>query len=358
MDEAYRTQKLITCIGNKRKLLPFIEQEVLAIKKRLGRDKLSFFDGFSGSGAVARMFKAHADMLYVNDLEDYSRVCNECFLASPNAGKQKEIEETIRWLNEWSLTPKRPRGFIEELYAPADDAHVKPGERVFYTNENAKIIDNVRRKIDGLSDPKFYLAPLLVKASIHCNTSGVFKGFHKKNGIGHFGGKGENALSRIKGRIVLEPPVFSEHQCYPVILQGDVNLTVEGVLDVDVAYYDPPYNQHPYGSNYFMLNLIANYKRPDVKGVSGIPNDWNRSAYNKRTAVGALEDLIAKTRAKFILLSYNNEGIIPEREVRLILERYGSLELRTMDYETYRGSRNLRNRSLQVKELLWVLETK
>ncbi|WP_436404851.1 DNA adenine methylase [Campylobacter jejuni] len=31
----------------------------------------------------------------------------------------------------------------------------------------------------------------------------------------------------------------------------------------DVVYLDPPYNQHPYSSNYFMLNLIANYKKPE-----------------------------------------------------------------------------------------------
>ena len=40
---------------------------------------------------------------------------------------------------------------------------------------------------------------------------------------------------------------------------------------VDIAYLDPPYNQHPYGSNYFMLNLIASYKKPsqisNSKGV-------------------------------------------------------------------------------------------
>jgi adenine-specific DNA-methyltransferase len=356
MDETYRSQQLITCIGNKRKLINFIEEAVVDVKKRLGVEKPSFFDGFSGSGVVARMLKTHASLLVVNDLEDYSRVCNEGFLLDPFPIESVEVRHDIQWLNKNALE-EQPRGFIEELYAPADDNDIKPGERVFYTNENAKIIDNIRRMINSLPTRSYYccLAALLVKASIHCNTSGVFKGFHKHNGVGHFGGKGENALKRIKGRIVLEPPTFSSTPCKVEILQGDVNEAAE-LVEVDVAYYDPPYNQHPYGSNYFMLNLIASYKRPDVGGVSGIPTDWNRSAYNRSTAADALDDLVSKTKAKFVLLSYNNEGLVPEAQLRSILERYGSVEVRSKLYETYRGSRNLRNRSLKVEELLWVLK--
>lgn len=125
-----------------------------------------------------------------------------------------------------------------------------------------------------------------------------------------------------------------------------------------MVYYDPPYNQHPYGSNYFMLNIINNGKEQEIQdGVSGIAKDWHKSAYNKRkVAEDAMGNLLRDTRAKFIAISYNDEGIIPIESFKQILSRYGRWELMEQDYNTYRGSRNLRDRSIKVKELLWILE--
>lgn len=356
---------LITYIGNKRRLLPFLYKSFLKVRQKIGKKKLIILDGFSGSGSVARVLKAFAKDLYVNDLEDYAETLNKAYLANVSDINIKELEGYIDWLNKHKLDLKtKTPGFIEKHYAPKDDNNVKNRERVFYTNKNAKIIDNVRKLIDK-DIPKKYqtlvLASLLVEASIHTNTSGVFKGFHKKNGIGHFGGKGENALSRIKREIVLDTPIFSEFEAAIHVYKKDVNkLVKDKKLPVfDLVYYDPPYNQHPYGSNYFMLNLINNYNSATKiqTGVSGISKDWNRSAYNKRQeAEKAMDELLKNTRARFIAISYNDEGIIPIKVFKKILSKHGTFELMEQDYNTYRGSRNLRNRSIKVKELLWILE--
>lgn len=100
----------------------------------------------------------------------------------------------------------------------------------------------------------------------------------------------------------------------------DINELVRSpeIPEFDLAYFDPPYNQHPYGSNYFMLNILANGTRgvPIQDGVSGIAKDWNRSEYNRRQhAEKAMDDLIENTPAKYILISYNNEGIIPIKKI-------------------------------------------
>ena len=201
---------------------------------------------------------------------------------------------------------------------------------------------------------------LTLKASIHTNTSGVFKGFYKSSETkkGQFGGNGKNALERIMGEISLENIVLSNYNCKSIVYQKDTNELVKELNDIDVAYYDPPYNQHPYGSNYHMLNTIVNYKEPDeTSKVSGIPTDWNKSNYNKRdSAIESLNQLIKHTNAKYILLSYNNEGLITPDEIRNILSNYGSVTLKEQNYNTFRGSRNLKNRNLKVKELLWVLK--
>jgi len=363
----YFNTQIITCIGNKRALLPFINQGVELVKKRLSKSKLITFDGFAGSGIVSRLLKYHSSQLWINDLENYSEIINNCYLSNKSEVDTSFIETTVQWLNDNKLSYNNRIGFIEKNYAPADDDNIQLGERVFYTNKNAKIIDGLKNLINKKIDRKdrhFFLASLIVESSIHTNTSGVFKGFHKKNGIGCFGGNGENALRRIKKEICLEMPIFSEIESEVYVKKADINELVKSheiPKEFDLAYYDPPYNQHPYGSNYFMLNIIANEaNEADIQdGISGIAKNWHRSAYNKKgKAEFAMDELIANTPAKYILISYNNEGIIPIDSFKRILKKYGDFDLMTQEYNTYRGSRNLRQRNNKVQELLWILEKK
>ncbi len=359
----YFGSHLITYIGNKRRLIPFLYQGFSMVRNRIGKKKLVILDGFVGSGASARLLKAFASEIHTNDLEDYSETVNRAYLTNKSEIDLGELKKYIGWLNKNKLNTKsRQPGFIESNYAPKDDNNIQEGERVFYTNTNARIIDNVRRLIDQIPEPyrNLCLASLLVKASVHNNTSGVFKGFHKRNGIGHFGGQGENALSRIKQEISLDTPVFSEFECSVVVHKKDTNQLVKDseLPTFDLVYYDPPYNQHPYGSNYFMLNIITAGKGREIQnGVSGIAKNWNRSAYNKRSvAEDAMDELIKNTKARFVAISYNDEGIIPMGSFKQILSKYGTWELMEQNYNTYRGSRNLRDRDIRVKELLWILE--
>lgn len=359
----YYTKNLITYLGNKRALLPFLNSGIQNVKKRLGKNKIIALDGFAGSGVVSRLLKHHSHILYVNDIERYSYILNKCYLANKGDVDLEEIKQQIDRMNSLQVS-ELLEGFITKNYAPQDDDNIKENERVFYTHENAMRIDTIKKYIFEnyhQNCQQFYLAPLLVQASIHTNTSGVFKGFHKKNGIGHFGGKNENCLERIKGKIKLEYPILSENECEVHISQMDINTFIKKTLkeECDLVYYDPPYNQHPYGSNYFMLNIIAN-SGEDFKiqnGVSGISAEWYKSPYNKKdSAITALDDLIHYTNSKFILMSYNNEGIIPFNIFKDTLGRYGKVSLLEQDYHTYRGCRNLKNRSNKVKELLWILE--
>jgi adenine-specific DNA-methyltransferase len=361
----YLGEQLITYIGNKRKLLDFIIEPVLILKGVLGKKKLSILDGFAGSGAVSRMFKQHCTVLHSNDLEPYARIIGECYLANRTDVASLEISEAIADLNSKRERHDLGVGFIEEMYAPNYDNAIADGERVFYTNQNAKIIDNMRRTIDDYprNIRPFLLAPLLHKASVHANTSGVFKGFYKNSSTkrGQFGGNAVNCLSRITKEIELPEPVFSNFDCEYHMHQRDTNeLVKDKDIAVDIAYFDPPYNQHPYGSNYFMLNIIESYERPcldKISEVSGIPNNWNKSAYNKKEqARQSFIDLIRDTQASFILVSYSNDGILSEDELHAIFSTFGHVEVIRKSYTTFRASRNLGNRSKTVSELLFVIK--
>ena len=377
--------QLITYIGNKRALLDFIGCGVGEVQKRLGRQKLSCLDLFAGSGIVSRYLKQYASAITVNDLENYSCIINRCYLSnkskidlekltSLHANLCKKIDRKLALL-EKSEGGYKAAGFISELYAPADENQIEKGERCFYTPYNAAYLDLARQLIEKevpaeLRD--FFIAPLLSEASIHANTAGIFKGFYKnsKTGKGQFGGNGRNALSRIRGKIALPFPVFSDYNCKSRVFSCDANTlvqdpalyeknyTTDGLFDL--AYFDPPYNQHPYGSNYFMLNLIADYKRPDadnISRVSGIPRDWNRSDYNKKRKVAEVfVELVRNVRARYVLVSFNSEGFIPRDEMIELLSSCGKVEVLEADYNAFRGSRNLSGREIHVKEFLFLVE--
>jgi len=358
----YLSKQLITYIGSKRALLNFIGQGVSFVKERLAKEKLNIFDVFSGSGVTARYFKQYSKKLFVNDLEDYSRVTNRCYLTNRYELDEKILKEIYNDLLSKLSDGYRLKGFISDMYSPVSDTVIEHGERVFYTTSNALYLDTVRQLIDNIDDSyqDYFLAPLLSEASIHANTSGVFKGFYKnkESGIGQFGGNNKDALLRILGNIELKYPVFSKYECEVEIFQGDSNTVVIDKPEVDLAYLDPPYNQHPYGSNYFMLNLLVNYTKPEnISPVSGIPVDWNRSNFNKkREAYNSFKELVENINAKYLLVSFNSDGYIKLEEMIELLERVGRVQVLETKYNTFRGSRNLKARDIHVKEYLYLVE--
>ena len=361
-DPEYLSRQLITYIGNKRSLLTSIGLAVEQVKKTLKKDQLRVFDVFSGSGVVSRFLKAHASLVVSNDIEDYAATISRCYLRNKSTVDLKALSEIVDDLNHRVTDESSFSGFIEELYSPRNESRITKEDRVFYTKSNARRLDNYRRLIDETPSEfhNLLLGPLLSRASIHANTAGVFKGFYKDRStkIGQFGGSGSDALSRITGEIKLECPVLSRFECDYLVLQEDANTAAPQVKSLDLAYIDPPYNQHPYGSNYFMLNLLVRYTRPsDISRVSGIPTDWLRSGYNVRAkSLSLLKDLVSTIDASFLLISFNNEGFISPREMRATLDELGEVTVLETKYNAFRGSRNFNNRSIHVTEQLFLVE--
>jgi len=379
LNDAFVYQTMLTCIGNKRKLVGRIYSIIAQIRASLGRP-LAIVDGFAGSTVVSRALLPLCRVLYANDLEHYSYLMARCFLVTPSLELQGVILDHIRTMNHIAEHGPFVEGRICAQYAPRVTAAVQNGERCFYTRENALIIDTLCAYLRGLGELRPYcLAPLLTRASIHTNTAGVFKGFYKKDGVGHFGGSGENALGRIMAPIRLDVPLWADEQEVHCT-QMDVHELIAGLPEVDVMYLDPPYNQHPYGSNYFMLNVIAEEAAHaeretnevpvtnevpmhaahamQLSAVSGIPVGWNKSRYNSREAVVAMRELIESglRKARYLLISYNNEGIITAEQWEELLRGY-QVSVHEVPYDTYRGSRNLKERALKVVERMYLVWT-
>jgi adenine-specific DNA-methyltransferase len=382
--QSYINQTMLTCIGNKRRLVHHISRIMEDVKRILGKRKLTTVDGFSGSAVVGRALSYSSEMIYSNDMEYYAYLISKCSLETPTSEQQERVRNHIRRMNEISdevfRNPiKFQEGIIAKHYAPKETENIQDGERCFYTRENALIIDTLRSYIFSLNEEDIFaylMVPLLCKSSIHTNTSGVFRGFHKKNGIGCFGGAGGKSLGRIKGQIKLDMPVWrwnsrtsGEAQSAETRFQAHCsNMNFNELIkmlpgDIDLIYPDPPYNQHSHGANYFMLNLIASDDKQnekaltDVSPISGVPKFWKRSDYYyKQSALKAMKEVIEMglSKSKFLLISYNDEGFIGEEEWTSLFT-----DLDTKKYEiehgTFGGCRNFKNRNAKVTEILFLV---
>lgn len=381
----YLTEQIIAYIGNKRKLLPLIYKAI----ENAGispDEKISFFDVFSGSGVVSRFAKFLGFEVYANDWEYYAYVLNRGFLDVNESeiakifGSQAEFERLLKEINSLAL-PDEKNQYIAKYYAPkefdVEQADYKT-ERLFYTRENALAIDKIRNWLESdkfktkfekseVREKAFYLllANLLYESATHTNTSGVFKAFHKE-----FGGHGKDALSRIMKKIELHTPVLIDSNSPIHVFQENANELARKIKGIDIAYLDPPYNQHQYGSNYHMLNTIAKWDKIPApldlnsKGVlkkkAAIREDWvnTRSDYcYKDSAEESFEDLIMHLDARFIFISYSTDGIIPFEKMREICTKRGRLSLVTNEYTTYRGGKQSNRRQNTNIEFILSIDT-
>lgn len=360
-------RQLLTYLGNKRKMVPIFEDLFKETKKR----PISFLDGFSGSGVMSRLAKTQLNVceIYSNDWEYYSFVMNSCFLQNVDEMTVLNINKSIEYLNaNKHVDEQDQKFFIYGNYSPLDDMNIQEGERVFYTGENAKIIDRTRSRINRypMHDRYYLLAPLIYKASIHNNTCGYFNSFYKHNGIGQFGGKNKNDLNRICKNIDLETPIFfNNERCRVNVLQNDIFDVLQN-LYCDIAYFDPPYNKHPYGTYYFLLNEIAEWDTSKIVAANlrGQDEHWKRSSFNSFvSAEESFDRLLCNTNAHKIWVSYNSNGLVSIDKMTAILEKYGTVEHREFHHPTYQKllgqGKKFREKAVpQVKEKLFILDRK
>lgn len=367
----YVFHQLIPYIGNKRKLLGLLQAAITATGARPGD---CFLDLFAGSGVVARMAKRMGFAVIANDWEPYAELINRCYVevsAPPPFAALGGYAAALQTLN--ALEPRE--GWVTRHLCPADDACYDPArERLFYTRANGMIIDAMREQIaawvdEGLIDfaeEACLLAPLLYQACYNSNTSGVFKGFH--NG---WGGRTGTALYRILATCRVRPAVFYDNGQVHRVARLDAEALAHRMAAsgerVRVAYLDPPYNQHPYGSNYHVLNTLALWDRPPLseriqgRNKAAIREDWRterRSPFNHRgEAESAFAALLGAIRADFILASYSTDGLIPlERLIAACVER-GHTTVVTRAYKRYRvSSQRFSHKPLNV-ELVLIVDT-
>jgi adenine-specific DNA-methyltransferase len=392
----YLFSQLIPYIGNKRKLLPLIAEGIALCGERgdvrsgarSDAGGRCFVDLFAGSTVVSRLAKAMGFHVVANDWEPYSYQIARATVALNRPPAFEALGGAAAALDLLNRLPPLEGYVATHLCPRSDEAPDVENERLFFTRANGMRIDAVGEQIAaweraGLlsGDERAYLlAPLVYAVSYVSNTSGVFKGFHRG-----WGGRTGTALYRILSDLTLRPPVLHDNGLANLALREDAQtlagslkerLASAGLAEIGerpaVVYIDPPYNQHPYGSNYHVLNTVVLWDKPplnprirvDGRKVekSAIRKDWRtqrRSPYNSAAgALPAFRKLTAALDADWILASYSTDGNMPLEGLLAALADRGTLTVLKRRYKRYRVSTPRMSPKSHNVEFLAVVDTR
>ncbi len=350
--DEYVFHSLIPYLGNKRHLLEPIGQALAATG--LAPSRATFVDAFAGSGVVARFAKRLGFAVVANDWEPYARVLNTAAIAVDHEPACAHLGGYGAALATLATLPGVDGWVAHNLCPRDDDAPDPQRERMFYRRATGRRLDAIRDRLEawhtggGTDDSTFacLLAPLLYQASWLANTSGVFKGFHAG-----WGGKNGTALHRILANLTLRPLRFlTNGRSHRVTALDAAQLGADLVAHgqrADVVYLDPPYNQHPYASNYHVLNSLVLWDKPPLPPPTtrgqkaAIRSDWTlrRSAFNHRaTALAAYQELLQRFDAPYLITSYSTDGIIAVDDLVAANAAHGELQVFCRSYKRYRTS--------------------
>lgn len=342
-------------IGNKLNLLEFIYSVVTENKLPKG----TFCDIFSGTTNVAKFFKKKGFRTISNDFMTYSYVFERAYICNNKMPSFEGLSEEIRnpdifkvisFLNELS----RKKGFIYENYCK-EGSKDKKFVRNYFSEENARKIDAIRDKIqewkdnNKINEDEFYilLCSLLEVVPSVSNVAGTYGAFMKIDDPRKF------------KPLLLEVPTLIEselnHECY----NKDSNELIKQI-SCDILYIDPPYNNRQYATNYHLLETIAVWDKKILDNKTGLrPYEKQKSMYcYSSKCIQVFEDLIKEAKCKFILLSYNTEGIIPYKEIRRILSNKGEVKIYKKEYRRYKSNSNGNGDKNSLKEILFFVKVK
>lgn len=270
-------------IGSKKKLLHYLNEEII---KRTGDNK-TFFEPFAGTGVVSQFFKNNGYKVYANDMHYYSYIMLYALIQINDL--PENTQSIINHLNNLDGI----EGFIFENYAK---------DRLYFSKDNAKKIDAIRTEIDKLNltkDLKIYMiASLVESADKVANVASVY-GSYLKN------------LKRSATNPIQLKGINLSHSTQNHVVTMDKAENIIDSVEGGILYLDPPYNARQYGANYHLLDTIALYDNPVIKGISGIRANYEKSVFcSKLSAKENLANLIQKSKSEHVFLSYNNEGLI------------------------------------------------
>lgn len=288
---------MIKYLGSKRNLVPALG----SIASATGAN--SALDLFSGTTRVAQEFKRRGIFTTACDLAAYSYQLARTYIETD--ANTVDIAALRNHLEAMSVL-KGKEGYFTETFCR---------QARFFQPHNGRRIDACRDYLVDLQDDPLFpilLTSLMEAADRVDSTTGVQMAYLKK------------WAPRSYNQLELRLPQLLPGKGHA--FQGDALKLVDQVPKADLAYLDPPYNQHRYFTNYHIWETLVRWDSPKAYGVArkriDARGDQHRSVFNsKRTMAQSFFSLLGRVRAQTIVVSYNDESWIGEDEmVSAILE--------------------------------------
>ncbi len=307
---------MIKYLGSKRKLVPVLGRIADAVEAKTA------IDLFTGTTRVAQEFKRRGAAVWAVDAARYSEVLAGCYVATD--GSRVDAAELRATVDSLNRVPGC-RGYFTETFC----------ERArYFMPANGRRIDAIR---DVLRD-EFSTSPLfpvlltsLIEAADRVDsTTGVQMAYLKQ------------WAPRAAKPLELRPPVLVDGP--GDARRGDANVVVDHLPHVDLAYLDPPYNQHRYFTNYHVWETLVAWDAPAHYGVAckrmDARDDATKSVFNdKRRMKAALASTIRRVKADLVVVSCNNEGWVAADDlVAVCAERHDRVEVLSFDSKRYVGA--------------------
>jgi adenine-specific DNA-methyltransferase len=311
---------VIKYLGSKRLLLPRILARVDAIARvaaARGRPIATVLDPFSGTARVAHALKARGYFVQASDHNAYAATLATCYV---QADRRRRLAEASRLIAELDRLPGRAGWFTETFCVRSRYLQPKNGARV----------DAIRGRIARLAlDPELEaiaLTSLMEAADRVDSTVGVQMAYLKR------------WAPRSHGRLTLRVPALLDGRGRAARLEARDAVARS---EADLVYLDPPYNQHSYLGNYHVWESLVRWDRPEVYGVAmkrtEVRERW--SPFNRRgTIAAALREVVARVRARWLVVSFSDEGYLAPAAVRALLAERGRVRVARIPHRRYIGA--------------------
>ena len=305
---------MIKYLGSKRALAGGIAAAATELGAR------SAADLFAGTTRVGQALRRSGIEVVSNDTSAYSEAFGLAYVASGPDVDRLRIQRLLRHLR--ALPPVD--GYVTETFCRRSR---------YFQPENGMRIDAVRDEIDRLElDPVergILLTSLIEAADRVDSTVGVQMAYLKR-----WAPRAANALE-LREPVAVGGPAGR-------VTRADANELAAELDGIDLAYVDPPYNQHSYLGNYHVWETLVRWDAPDHYGVACKRTDCRtrKSAYNLRRQAGAaLADLIERAGARWLVVSFSDEGFHRPGEIEALLAERGHVGAVAVPRPRYVGAR-------------------
>jgi adenine-specific DNA-methyltransferase len=288
---------LIKYIGSKRTLIPVILEAV-----RRASAAHSVIDLFSGTSRVGHALKATGYRVLSNDHNAYAATLARCYV---QADAEHVLDDAKKLVREFNTLKGQPGYFTETFCVKSR----------FFQPKNGARVDAIREAIaaKGL-EPELesvMLTSLMEAADRVDSTTGLQMAYLKAWAA--------RAHNDIELRVPDVLPRAKHGKGQATCLDA---IEAAKLLEADVAYIDPPYNQHSYIGNYHAWESLVRWDKPEVYGIAckRIDVRQRQSIFNSRPQfAGAMRRLLNAVRAPVLVVSFNNEGYIDKADMEAML---------------------------------------